>query len=111
MPRRPNPNAFKKNEQVRISFMLDFRRHPELRYLAKRHGHGDRPRELMRLVQLGFETDQQIKQMVEQARASMATIPLMSLVNSAPNATAKEGDTLTPADTALASSAATNSND
>lgn len=69
MPRRPNPNPPAPDELLRISFLLDIRREPELAYLRDMHGHGDRPRELLRLAILGQRAEAEMKELLKSARA------------------------------------------
>lgn len=75
MPRRPSSNPPAPGDQIRISFLLDRRREPELGYLFEMTGHGDRPRELLRLALLGLQYETEMKEMREVARrASLANL-------------------------------------
>src|SRR5690606_6011243 len=75
MPRNTDSTAPATDEQFRISFLLDIRRYPELAYLRDLTGHGDRPRELMRLAVLGQRHEAEMQEIAELTRkASMAAL-------------------------------------
>lgn len=59
MPRKPNPKPTSPDQLLRISFMLDLDRSPDFAFLKEFRGHGDRPRELVRLARLGMQLEQQ----------------------------------------------------
>lgn len=75
MPRNTDSTAPATDEQFRISFLLDIRRYPELAYLRDLTGHGDRPREIMRLAVLGQRHEAEMQEIAELTRkASMAAL-------------------------------------
>lgn len=64
MPRRPNPNPPGPDDQIRISFLLDVREGCELAFLRDLRGHGERPRELLRLAMIGLRAEAEMKEMM-----------------------------------------------
>lgn len=67
MARRPNPIPPGPDTHLRISFQIDFRerKNSPLHYLATLDGHGDRPRELLRLALLGKKTETEMMAITE----------------------------------------------
>lgn len=88
MPRRPSPNPPGPGDQIRISFLLDRRREPELAYIFDMEGHGDRPREILRLAQLGHQAEVEQREFVAAARrqslANLGAMPPIGLLPTAP---------------------------
>jgi len=92
MPRRPSPNPPGPGDQIRISFLLDRRREPELAYIFDMEGHGDRPREILRLAQLGHQAEVEQREFVAAARRqSLASLGAMPPIGLLPTTTAVHG--------------------
>lgn len=54
-------------ERIRVAFELDRGREPELDFLFDLTGHGERPRELLRLARIGRRTEIDAMRMAQQA--------------------------------------------
>jgi len=67
MSRAQNPDT-NDEDTIRISFLLNVRREPELAYLLTLEGHGDRPRELLRLAKIGYQAEREMQELSKAVR-------------------------------------------
>lgn len=89
-----------KKNRIRISFLLDVEVHKDLEFLKNKFGHGERPRELLRLAKIGLIHDAREKKILEQLRNQQAVISSSvterpaPVLSSAAEPEGESGDTL-----------------
>ena len=79
-------------DQIRISFQLDLTNRPEFEVLRNMNGHGDRPRELLRLAKLGLEYEQKRSKIMERLHDSSLEGMSKSLAASALEAQSEKAE-------------------
>lgn len=77
MSRQPKTNPKNDPDVIRISFLLDLKSHTELDSLRTMTGHGERPRELLRLAKLGLMREEDDKRILDTVRAQHSAQPLI----------------------------------
>ena len=70
MTQKTTKNGVIDDDTIRISFILNVKHNPDLAYLMSLEGHGDRPRELVRLAAVGARNEAQMREITEQVRAN-----------------------------------------
>lgn len=70
MTQKTTKNGVIDENTIRISFILNVKHNPELAYLMALEGHGDRPRELVRLAVIGVRNEEHVREITATVRAN-----------------------------------------